>query len=66
MNDLRSSRFTPCTPDVGKGFEVSAMKVMMDELGLVGGKVRPPLLMELRPDELGTLRATLPKWKTVI
>jgi len=26
-----------------KGYEVSAMKAMMDELGLVGGKVRPPL-----------------------
>jgi hypothetical protein len=38
------------------------MKAMMDELGLVGGKVRPPLV-ELRPDELTALRATLPKWK---
>ena len=45
-----------------KGYEVSAMKVMMDELGLVGGKVRPPLV-ELRPEELSQLRATLPKWK---
>ena len=45
-----------------KGYEVSVMKVMMDELGLVGGKVRPPLV-ELRPEELSQLRATLPKWK---
>jgi 5-dehydro-4-deoxyglucarate dehydratase len=45
-----------------KGYEVSAMKVMMDELGLVGGKVRPPLV-ELRPDDLSQLRAALPKWK---
>jgi 5-dehydro-4-deoxyglucarate dehydratase len=28
----------------GKGYEVSAMKRMMDQLGLVGGPVRPPLL----------------------
>jgi 5-dehydro-4-deoxyglucarate dehydratase len=45
-----------------KGYEVSAMKALMDELGLVGGKVRPPLV-ELRPDELSLLRSWLPKWK---
>src|SRR5678809_1803613 len=45
-----------------KGYEVSAMKAMMDEIGLVGGSVRPPLV-ELRPDELSLLRSWLPKWK---
>jgi len=45
-----------------KGYEVSAMKAMMDELGLVGGKVRPPLV-ELKPDELSMVRGWLPKWK---
>ena len=27
-----------------KGYEVSAMKVAMDAVGLVGGAVRPPLV----------------------
>ena len=45
-----------------KGYEVSVMKAMMDEIGLVGGKVRPPLV-DLRPDELNALRAAMPKWK---
>ena len=27
-----------------KGYEVSVMKAMMDELGFVGGNVRPPLV----------------------
>ena len=45
-----------------KGYEVSAMKAMMDMIGLVGGPVRPPLV-NLKPDELETLRATLDKWR---
>jgi 5-dehydro-4-deoxyglucarate dehydratase len=45
-----------------KGYEVSAMKAMMDMLGLAGGPVRPPLL-DLRTDELEALRATIPSWK---
>jgi 5-dehydro-4-deoxyglucarate dehydratase len=45
-----------------KGYEVSAMKAMMDMLGLAGGPVRPPLV-DLRPDELEALRATIPSWK---
>jgi 5-dehydro-4-deoxyglucarate dehydratase len=44
-----------------KGYEVSAMKAMMDMLGLAGGPVRPPLV-DLRPDELESLRETLDKW----
>ena len=45
-----------------KGYEVSAMKAMMDMLGLAGGPVRPPLV-DLRPDELESLRAMLDKWR---
>lgn len=45
-----------------KGYEVSAMKAMMDELGLVGGKVRPPLV-DLRADDLKILRDMIPKWR---
>jgi 5-dehydro-4-deoxyglucarate dehydratase len=45
-----------------KGYEVSAMKAMMDMLGLAGGPVRPPLV-DLRADELESLRATIPKWQ---
>jgi len=45
-----------------KGYEVSAMKAMMDEIGLVGGSVRPPLV-DLRPDDLELLRSSLAAWK---
>jgi 5-dehydro-4-deoxyglucarate dehydratase len=45
-----------------KGYEVSAMKAMMDMLGLAGGPVRPPLV-DLRPDELESLQETLDKWR---
>jgi len=45
-----------------KGYEVSAMKAMMDMIGLAGGLVRPPLV-DLKPDELEFLRATLEKWR---
>jgi 5-dehydro-4-deoxyglucarate dehydratase len=45
-----------------KGYEVSAMKAMMDMIGLAGGPVRPPLV-DLRPDEIETLRGTLDRWK---
>lgn len=45
-----------------KGYEVSAMKAMMDMIGLVGGPVRPPLV-ELRPDEIKSLEATMKLWK---
>jgi 5-dehydro-4-deoxyglucarate dehydratase len=47
---------------VRKGYEVSAMKVMMDMLGLVGGPVRPPLA-ELRPQEVEAVRATIERWR---
>jgi 5-dehydro-4-deoxyglucarate dehydratase len=48
-----------------RGYEVSVMKALMDLLGLAGGPVRPPLA-NLRPEEIETLRATLPAWKTVV
>jgi 5-dehydro-4-deoxyglucarate dehydratase len=45
-----------------KGYEVSAMKAMMDLIGLSGGPVRPPLV-DLNPEEIESLRGTLPKWQ---
>ena len=45
-----------------KGYEVSAMKAMMEMIGLAGGPVRPPLV-DLRPDEIELLRGALPKWQ---
>jgi 5-dehydro-4-deoxyglucarate dehydratase len=45
-----------------KGYEVSAMKAMMDIAGLAGGPVRPPLV-DLRPDELKSLQATMENWR---
>lgn len=45
-----------------KGYEVSAMKAMMDEVGLKGGPSRPPLV-EVRPAELEELRAMLKAWQ---
>jgi 5-dehydro-4-deoxyglucarate dehydratase len=45
-----------------KGYEVSAMKAMMDMVGLRGGPVRPPL-SDVRAEEREELRAMLEKWK---
>ncbi len=45
-----------------KGYEVSAMKAMMDMIGLVGGPVRPPLV-DLRPNEIDALHATVERWR---
>lgn len=45
-----------------KGYEVSAMKAMMEMVGLVGGPVRPPLV-DLRPDEIELLRGMLERWQ---
>lgn len=45
-----------------KGYEVSAMKVMMDMVGLHGGPVRPPL-PNVKSDEVEELRAIVEKWK---
>jgi 5-dehydro-4-deoxyglucarate dehydratase len=48
-----------------KGYEVSAMKAMMDMIGLAGGPVRPPLV-DLKPDELEWLRSVMKKWQAWI
>jgi 5-dehydro-4-deoxyglucarate dehydratase len=53
LYDLRARR---------KGYEVSAMKAMMDLIGLAGGPVRPPLV-DLRADELESLRAMTDRWR---
>ncbi len=45
-----------------KGYEVSAMKAMMDMVGLRGGPVRPPL-PDVRAEEREELRTILTKWK---
>jgi 5-dehydro-4-deoxyglucarate dehydratase len=45
-----------------KGYEVSAMKAMMDMVGLSGGPVRPPLV-NLRPDEENEIRTILASWE---
>ncbi|HVR37056.1 MAG TPA: 5-dehydro-4-deoxyglucarate dehydratase [Methylomirabilota bacterium] len=48
-----------------KGYEVSAMKAMMDCVGLVGGPVRPPLV-DLKPEELQEIRRMLAHWKPLL
>jgi 5-dehydro-4-deoxyglucarate dehydratase len=45
-----------------KGYEVSAMKAMMDMIGLSGGPVRPPLV-NVRPEEEDELRTILATWE---
>lgn len=45
-----------------KGYEVSAMKAMMDMIGMNGGPVRPPLV-NVKPDEEDDLRIILASWE---
>src|SRR5271169_1989203 len=45
-----------------KGYEVSAMKAMMNMIGMAGGPVRPPLV-DLRADEIQALKAVMGKWQ---
>lgn len=45
-----------------KGYEVSAMKAMMDMVGLNGGPVRPPLV-NVNPEEEDELRTILASWE---
>jgi 5-dehydro-4-deoxyglucarate dehydratase len=45
-----------------KGYEVSAMKVMMDMVGLNGGPVRPPLV-NVSAEEEDELRTILSTWE---
>jgi 5-dehydro-4-deoxyglucarate dehydratase len=46
-----------------RGYEVSAMKALMNGLGLAAGPVRPPLV-DLRAEELAELHASLPRWRS--
>lgn len=48
-----------------KGYEVSAMKALMDMAGLSGGPVRPPLV-EVRSEEKEELRAVLASWQAFL
>jgi 5-dehydro-4-deoxyglucarate dehydratase len=45
-----------------RGYEVSALKAMMDMVGLNGGPVRPPLV-NVTPEELDELRTILGHWE---
>jgi 5-dehydro-4-deoxyglucarate dehydratase len=45
-----------------KGYEVSAMKAMMDMVGQNGGPVRPPLV-NVTPEEEDELRTILSTWE---
>jgi len=45
-----------------RGYEVSTMKAMMDLIGMAGGPVRPPLV-DLQPDEIKSLQATMERWR---
>ena len=53
LYELRSRR---------RGYEVSAMKAMMDMVGLNGGPVRPPLV-NVTPEEMDELRTVLSHWE---
>jgi 5-dehydro-4-deoxyglucarate dehydratase len=44
-----------------KGYEVSAMKAMMEMIGMAGGPVRPPLV-DLRADEIAWLKSEINRW----
>jgi 5-dehydro-4-deoxyglucarate dehydratase len=45
-----------------RGYEVSAMKSIMDKIGLAGGPVRPPLL-DVKPEELPELQRITDSYK---
>jgi 5-dehydro-4-deoxyglucarate dehydratase len=45
-----------------KGYEVSAIKAMMEMIGMSGGPVRPPLV-NVKPDEEDELRTILSSWE---
>ena len=45
-----------------RGYEVSAMKAMMDMIGMNGGPVRPPLV-NIQTDEEDDLRTILASWE---
>jgi 5-dehydro-4-deoxyglucarate dehydratase len=45
-----------------KGYEIAAMKAMMDLVGFTGGPVRPPLV-NVKPEEVEELRAMVKAWR---
>jgi 5-dehydro-4-deoxyglucarate dehydratase len=45
-----------------KGYEVSAMKAMMEPIGLAGGPVRPPLV-EVTESERAELAKMVEGWR---
>src|SRR5687768_2694698 len=45
-----------------RGYEVSAMKAMMDMVGLNGGPVRPPIV-NVTPEDMDELRTILGRWE---
>ncbi len=48
-----------------RGYEVSAMKEMMNVLGMAAGPVRPPL-PTLTPQDRADVRTLLEIWKPVL
>jgi 5-dehydro-4-deoxyglucarate dehydratase len=48
-----------------KGYEVTVMKEMMNQAGLTGGTVRPPL-PSLRPDEVKEIARMIKDWDAVL
>ena len=48
-----------------KGYEVTVMKEMMNQVGLAAGPVRPPL-PQLRPEEKAEIGKMLEKWEPVL
>src|SRR5215469_10890841 len=48
-----------------KGYEVSVMKDMMNQLGMAAGPVRPPL-PELTPQDKADVRLLLEKWQPIL
>ena len=48
-----------------KGYEVTVMKEMMNQVGLAAGPVRPPL-PSLRPEEIKEVAAMIKHWEPVL
>ncbi len=48
-----------------KGYEVTVMKEMMNQAGLAGGSVRPPL-PSLRPEEIKEIATMIKDWDSVL
>jgi 5-dehydro-4-deoxyglucarate dehydratase len=48
-----------------KGYEVSVMKEMMNQLGMAAGPVRPPLA-QVAPEDKEEVRKLLERWKAIL